>query len=87
LFGVVILDSPSIVPARLRAAVMAIDQGAEFCEGLELDEATAALVCLTRRSAACSTGTRPPSSSDGSAGSRNGRLRHQYDEPSSGKRA
>jgi hypothetical protein len=44
LFGVVILDSPAIIQARMRAAVKGIDQGGEFCEGHELDEATAALV-------------------------------------------
>jgi hypothetical protein len=44
LFGVVILDSPSIIQARLRAAVKGIDQGADSAEGHELDEATAALV-------------------------------------------
>jgi hypothetical protein len=44
LFGAVILDSPDIIQASLLAAVMGIDQGAEFCEGHRLDEATAALV-------------------------------------------
>jgi len=44
LFDVVIVDSWDIIQARLRAAVMGIDQDAEFCEGHELDEASAALV-------------------------------------------
>jgi hypothetical protein len=43
LFGVVILDSWDIVQARMRAAVKG-DQGAQFCEGYELDAATAALL-------------------------------------------
>ncbi len=48
LVGVVILDSWldswDIIQAGMRAAVMGIDQGGEFCEGHERDEATAALV-------------------------------------------
>jgi hypothetical protein len=44
LAGVVIMDSSTIVHARLRAAVGKIDGGAEFAEGHELDPATAALV-------------------------------------------
>jgi hypothetical protein len=44
LFGVVIPDSWDIIQARLRAAVKGIDQGAEFCEGHELEKASAALV-------------------------------------------
>jgi hypothetical protein len=44
LFGVVILDSAHVIGARMRAGVSGIDQGTEFCEGHELDEATAALV-------------------------------------------
>jgi hypothetical protein len=37
LFAVIILDSPSLVGARMRAAVEGIDQGAEFAEGHKLD--------------------------------------------------
>jgi hypothetical protein len=44
LLGVVIQDSYSLLLARIRAAAAEIDQGAQFCKGHKLDEATAALV-------------------------------------------
>jgi hypothetical protein len=47
LFGVVILDSPDIIQARLHAVVKGINQGADFAEGHDLDEVTAALLPAT----------------------------------------
>jgi hypothetical protein len=44
LVGIVIMDSWDIIQTRMRAAVKGIDQGGEFCDGHELDEASAALV-------------------------------------------
>jgi hypothetical protein len=44
LVGVVIQDSYTLLLARFRASVAEIDQGAQFCEGHELDPATAKLV-------------------------------------------
>jgi hypothetical protein len=44
LLGVVIQDSYTLLLARFRASVAEIDQGAAFCEGHELDAATAKLV-------------------------------------------
>lgn len=47
LFGVVILDSSSLLHARLRAAVEGLDEGADFGEGHELHQEAAALVSAT----------------------------------------
>jgi hypothetical protein len=40
LLGVVIADSGNLVHARLKTAAAGADQGAQFCEGHTLDQAT-----------------------------------------------
>jgi hypothetical protein len=77
LFGVVILDSPSIIQARLLAAVMGMDRGGEFCEGHALDEATAALVPATAIGRMLTRTRRSSSSGAWSAASRNARPRRR----------
>ena len=44
LLGVVIADASSIIGARVRAGLDQLDQGADFAEGYELDEAASANV-------------------------------------------
>jgi hypothetical protein len=44
LLGVPIRDSSGLINARFHCAVERLDQGASFCQGHELDEASAALV-------------------------------------------
>jgi hypothetical protein len=47
-FGVVVIEAPSLTHARTQASLTAIDTGAEFAEGHELDVALAALVPTER---------------------------------------
>ncbi len=42
--GVVVIEAPSLIDARTRAAMEAVDAGADFAEGHKLDAALAALV-------------------------------------------
>ena len=42
--GVVVTEAPSLIDARLNAALEAVETGADFAEGHELEAALAALV-------------------------------------------
>jgi hypothetical protein len=42
--GVVVIEAPSLIDARLRAALEAVEAGVDFTEGQELDAARSALV-------------------------------------------
>ena len=42
--GVVVIEAPSLIDARLNAALEAVEAGVDFADGHELDAAVAALV-------------------------------------------
>jgi hypothetical protein len=42
--GVVVIEAPSLIDARMRAALEAVEAGINFAEGYELDAARSALV-------------------------------------------
>jgi hypothetical protein len=42
--GVVVIEAPSLIDARMRAALEAVEAGVNFAEGHELDAAQSALV-------------------------------------------
>jgi hypothetical protein len=44
LLGALILDSPSLGPARTRAGVEGANHGAQYCEGYELDRESANMI-------------------------------------------
>ena len=44
LLGVLILDSPSLLKARQRAALLGTSAGSPYCEGYELDRESADLI-------------------------------------------
>ena len=44
LLGVLILDSPTLGPARNRAAVEGTDHGARYCQGYELERKSANMI-------------------------------------------
>jgi hypothetical protein len=42
--GVVVIEAPSLIDARMRAALEAVEAGVDFAEGHELDASRSALV-------------------------------------------
>jgi hypothetical protein len=42
--GVVVIEAPSLIDARMRAALEAVEAGVDFAEGHEIDAARSALV-------------------------------------------
>ena len=42
--GVVVIEAPSLIAARMRAALEAVEAGVDFAEGHEIDAARSALV-------------------------------------------